>query len=237
MNGEQRIGSLGLPVSGPLVVAVLELHVVPAHSRAAMAERRYRHHPGADAGDRRPQPVDEGEMAEMIGRELRLPPGPDPCLGARHDPGVGDQQINAPTRRQEPFGERGDTVEIAQIELVDFHTVDTCQRLGSRGGAAGRHHDTGACADQGARSSPTQCPSSRRSPAPAGRVRSMLSGTSAAVVAALNPEPTGRCRKARCHGTGPRTPRTNTTGSATTRRMARSDRRLRGTGVHVTTLL
>ena len=86
----------------------------------------------------------------MIGRELRLPPGPDPGLGARHDPGVGDQQINPPTRRQEPFGERGDTVEIAQIELVDLHTVDTCQRLGSRGGAAGRHHDTGAGADQGA---------------------------------------------------------------------------------------
>ena len=70
----------------------------------------------------------------MIGRELRLPPGPDPGLGARHDPGVGDQQINVPIRCQEPIGERGDTVEIAQIELVDLHTVDTCQRLGSRGG-------------------------------------------------------------------------------------------------------
>ena len=90
-------------------------------------------------------------MAEMVGRELRLPPRPDPGLGARHDPGVVDQQINAPTRRQEPIGERGDTVEIAQIELVDLHTLHTRQRLGSRGGAASRHHDTGAGADQGTR--------------------------------------------------------------------------------------
>ena len=151
MDGEQRVGRLGLPVSGPLVVAVLELHVVPAHPRAAMTERRHRHHPGADTGDRRPQPVDEGEVAEMIGRELRLPPRPNTGLGARHDPGVSDQQINVPIRCQEPIGERGDTVEIAQIELVDLHTLHTRQRLGSRGGAASRHHHTGACADQGAR--------------------------------------------------------------------------------------
>ena len=85
----------------------------------------------------------------MIGGELRLPPGADPGLGARHDPGVGDQQIDVPTRRQEPFGERGDTVEVGQIELVDLDTVDTLQSVGSRGGAPGRDHDTGAGADQG----------------------------------------------------------------------------------------
>ena len=207
MDGEQHVGRLGLPVGGPLVVTALELHVVPAHPRAAMTERRHRHHPGADAGDRRPQPVDEGEVAEMIGRELRLPPGPDTGLGARHDPGVGDQQINAPTRRQEPFGERGDTVEIAQIELVDLNTVDTSQRLGSRGGAAGRHHDTGAGADQGARRLQPNAgvaASHHRQPASqidafehvGGRRRGTEPGTDGALRG-----------KARCHGTGPRTPR------------------------------
>ena len=206
MDGEQHVGRLSLPVGGPLVVTMLELHVVPAHPRAAMTERRHRHHPAAAAGDRRPQPVDESEVAEMIGRELRLPPGPDPCLGARHDPGVGDQQIDAPTRRQEPFGERGDTVEIAQIELVNLHTLHTRQRLGSRGGRrAGT--TTRAPAPTRARSSPTQCPSSRQSPPPAGQSNRCLRAPRRPSSRHRTRNRRGVARKARCHGTGPRTPR------------------------------
>ena len=149
-------------------------------------------------------------MAEMIGGELRLPPRPDAGLGARHDPSVGDQQINAPTRRQEPFGEPGDTLEIAQIEPVDLNTVDPSPRRGSRRGAAGRHHHTGAGADQGAVvSNPMpEYPPVTTASRP---VKSMPSSTSAAVVVTPNPEPTGRCAEGTVPRYGTENAATNTT--------------------------
>ena len=207
MNGEQHVGRLGLPVGGPLVVSALELHVVPAHPRAAMTERRHRHHPAADAGDRRPQPVDEGEVAEMIGRELRLPPRPDTGLGARHDPGVGDQQIDAPTRRQEPFGERRrhcrDRPDRARRSPHRRHQPTL--RQPPRGGEPAPRH--GRRRRPGRVSSPTQCPSSRQSPPPADQSNRCLRARRRPSSRHRIRNRRGVARKARCHGTGPRTPR------------------------------
>src|SRR5579859_7816186 len=71
---EQRVGRLGLPVGRPLVVSVLELHVVPADRRAPVPERGQRDDPGATVvRESRPQQVREHVVTQMVGRELGLP--------------------------------------------------------------------------------------------------------------------------------------------------------------------
>ena len=197
-----------------------------------MTERRHRHHPAAGAGDRRPQPVDESEVAEMIGRELRLPPWPNPGLGARHDPGVSDQQIDVPIRRQEPFGDAA-TLSRSPRSSSSISTPSTPANASAA--AAGRRAGTTTRAPAPTRArSRTECPlaaSHHRQPA-----SSMPATTSAAVVVAPNPEPTGRCAARHAATVRDRERRDEHDWQRHDTPMARSDRRLRGTRVHVTTL-
>ena len=82
LHGEQHVGGLRLAVRLPLVVAALELRIVPANARAAVPAGRDGDDARPAAGERRPEAVDEREVAEVIGRELRLP-----ARGRRASPG------------------------------------------------------------------------------------------------------------------------------------------------------
>lgn len=80
----------------------------------------------------------------MVGRELRLPAGPHPGLGAGHDPGVGDQDVEAGLPAQEPLGERSYGIQIGEVEPVDLDPSDTGERLARRLGPARRDDDSRA---------------------------------------------------------------------------------------------
>lgn len=92
-----------------------------------MGARGHRDHAGAAGLDRRPQPVDEREVTEVVGRELRLPTRPDPRLRAGHDPGVVDDEVDRAARVEEPLGEGAHALQVAEIEFVQFDTVEAAR--------------------------------------------------------------------------------------------------------------
>ncbi len=121
VDGEQHVGGFRLPVRLPLVVPVVKGQVVPADARHAVSGRGYRHDPAPTRRDRRPQPVDQRVVTQMIGRELGLPAGSEQRpLGQRHDSGVVDDDVDGAARGQEPFGERPDAFLVTQVERVDL---------------------------------------------------------------------------------------------------------------------
>ena len=144
LDGEQHVRRLRLPVRLPLVVAALELHVVPAHARTAVTGRGDGDDAGASLCDRGPEPVDERVVAEVVGRELRFPARSDTCLGAGHDARVVDEDVDAAVRGQEAFGEGPYGVEIGEVERVDLDSLDAADRLPRGLRPPCGHHDTGA---------------------------------------------------------------------------------------------
>ena len=102
--------------------------------------------------DQRPDPVHECEVSEVVGGELRLPSRADAGLRARHDRGVVDHDVDRVTCVEQRPGERGDAVEVGEVERPDGDRVG--QRLGrehlgrvvgspSRCGHACTHTDDG----------------------------------------------------------------------------------------------
>lgn len=83
-------------------------------------------------------------MAEVVGGELGLPARPDAGLGAGHDAGVGDEQVDPPPGGEEAVGERTDAVEVTQVQLVDLDVVQAFEGLLGGLAAAGRDDDVGA---------------------------------------------------------------------------------------------
>jgi hypothetical protein len=66
-------------------------------------------------------------MPEVVGRELRLPPGPDPGFGAGHHGGVVDQQVDLSAGREEAGRELPDAVEVSEVKGAD---LDRPRQLG-----------------------------------------------------------------------------------------------------------
>ncbi len=124
VHGEQHVGGLGLPVGQPLVVPPLELHVVPADPGELVAVGGDRHHARPAPRQRRPEPVDQGEVAEVVDGELGLPAGADPPLGAGHDAGVGDQQVQVAPGGEKTLREAPHAVEVGQVQLGDLDPGD-----------------------------------------------------------------------------------------------------------------
>jgi hypothetical protein len=91
-----------------------------------------------------PSAIDGREMAEVVGCELGLPAGPDPGLRTRHDPGVVDHQVDRPAGCDEASGERVDTRQIAEVQLVDLDAIDAGQSVDGDCRPSCRDDDVGA---------------------------------------------------------------------------------------------
>lgn len=87
-------------------------------------------------------------MTQVIDVELRFPSGSDPSVGARHDRGIADEQIDTAAGTEEPGTECRDRVRIGEVEFVDLDAVHTGQRDRGLAGAAGRHNDVRSGAAQ-----------------------------------------------------------------------------------------
>src|ERR1700694_3592195 len=151
LDGEQRIGGFRPSVRLPLVIAVLELDVVPADGRVAVTGRGYGDDASSFPGESGPQPVDEREVAEVVGRELRLPPGADARFGTGHDCGAVDHDVGGSVSGQETLRESADAVEIPEVELVDLDAVDGRDRRLRGRGPTGWHDHVSTGAGQRAR--------------------------------------------------------------------------------------
>ena len=92
------------------------------------------------------------EVAEVVRRELQLPPLRGTGLGVGHDPGVGDQDVQRPVPCLDEGGDRGD---VRQFEVLDAEAGVSGRRgdLGRGGSArlqvADRQRDLGAGSGQG----------------------------------------------------------------------------------------
>nr|BFE98576.1 hypothetical protein GCM10020241_02520 [Streptoalloteichus tenebrarius] len=136
MHGEQGIGRLGLRVGQPPVVAGVEVRVVPAEAEQEVAGRGHRHHAGAE-GQGGAEPVDQGEVPEMVDRQVGLPPRAEPGLGAGHHARAGDDHVEGLAGVEQAVGEPPDAGQVAQVE---------CARLGARDVADGVLRRVRACA-------------------------------------------------------------------------------------------
>ncbi|SOT43116.1 hypothetical protein F01_421162 [Burkholderia cenocepacia] len=151
LHREQRVGRFRLPVRQPFVVPAREIDIVPADRRQPVPERRHRDHARAVAvRDRRPQPVDERVVTEVIDGQLRFPSVAQASLRARHDARAVDDDVHVAPRVDEPRGECGHARGVREIERRDFHAVDVARRL-----ARGRD---APCADDDVRTGLRQRP-------------------------------------------------------------------------------
>lgn len=148
LHGEQHVRRLRLPVRPPLVVAGAPVHVVPADAGGVVAGGGDRHDPRPARCDHRPQPVDQGEVAEVVGRELSLPAGADPRLGAGHDARAVDDDVDGASGGEEPLGEGPHALQVTEVQLVRLDAVDALQGLAGGLRAPRRDHHVGARAGQ-----------------------------------------------------------------------------------------
>jgi hypothetical protein len=96
---------------------------------------------GPRRGQRRPQQVGEGEVADG---ELGLPPGTDPGQSICHDCQVIHQYVQPTIGGQEPFGEPADAVEVGEVQGVELDPVDPGGLLPGMDRAASRDDDGGS---------------------------------------------------------------------------------------------
>ncbi len=96
-DGKQDIGSPGPSIGNPGIVGrVLEVRVFDIDIRKAVTERCEVHQSFAGRNQGRDS-IDEGEIAEMVGAELRLEAIGRVTKGGRHDTGTGNDDIEAMT--------------------------------------------------------------------------------------------------------------------------------------------
>jgi hypothetical protein len=89
-------------------------------------------------------------MTEMVHGELSFPAGADSGLGAGHDCGAGDEDVDTASRGEEASGELVDAAGIGKVECFDLHPVDTGKGLPrDRGPPRGHEHP---CTGRGERS-------------------------------------------------------------------------------------
>ena len=118
-------------------------------------------------------------------------PAPTRVSGQAMIPALSIIRSIGPARRDEPVGEPGDAVEVAEVELVHLDAVDAGQRLLGDRRAAGGHDDVGAGAGEGAGrldADARVAAGDDGEPVPSDRCRTT---TSAAVEVAPKPEPMG----------------------------------------------
>src|SRR3954447_25211784 len=84
----------------------------------------------------------------MVRRELQLPARPDALLGARHHPGVVDQDVDGATRIEEALRKGADAVLVGKVELVDLNVVDALESLLGHLATTRGNDDVGACANK-----------------------------------------------------------------------------------------
>ena len=120
---EQNVSRLGAAIGDKgRVLGVLEVGVDQIDVRKAVAGRSEINQPAAgveQGGD----PIDEKEVSQVIGPELRLKAVDRVPEGRRHDSGVGDDHIEVFTRVQQPVRSGPHAGEAGEIELDQFEAT------------------------------------------------------------------------------------------------------------------
>lgn len=109
-----------------------------------MPDRGHRDDPPAAGRERGPEPVGQREVAQVVGRELRLPAGADAGLRVGHDGCVVDQDVDRPPGGEEAVSGRADAAEVREVQLVDLDPLQTGELLAGMIRAACRHQDGGS---------------------------------------------------------------------------------------------
>jgi hypothetical protein len=114
-----------------IVAALLVIRIVEIHIAELMPHRGYAHHPAA-CGNEIGQSVDQQEMTEVIGAELRLETICRAAQGRSHDPRIGDDQIEPLAACTQRGGGGSDARQIRQVQLRqrEARPVGICNRCG-----------------------------------------------------------------------------------------------------------
>ena len=120
LDREQDVGGLRTAVGRPCVVRrALEIRIVEIDVGNLMAGRRQIDEPRAGLHQRR-DAVDQHEMAEVVGPELRLEPVRRLAEWRRHDARVGDDEIEAPPVVDQRVGASAHAFQRRQVELDEL---------------------------------------------------------------------------------------------------------------------
>jgi hypothetical protein len=118
---------------------LLKIRIVEVDIGAAMSRRRKIDEPGAGLHQRR-DPVDQNEMAEVIGPELRLEPVRRLAEWRPRNASVGDDEVERPAVVDQPIGAGAYAHKRRQVEL------DQLKSAAVRGGRLdGRGRRVGLC--------------------------------------------------------------------------------------------
>ena len=90
-------------------------------------------------------------MAEMVGAELGLEPVCGHTLGAGHDPGIGDDDIERLARGVQPVGAGADAVQRCEVELLQREARNMRRCVASLAQISRRTDELGAVSDENPR--------------------------------------------------------------------------------------
>src|ERR1700733_10931222 len=117
LDREQNVGGLRAPVAHPCVVGrALEIWIVEINVGNLMAGRGEIDQP-CPRLHQRCDPIDQYEMAEMVGAELRLEPVCGLAGWRRHDARVANHEIERLAARDERVSASADARKRRQVEL------------------------------------------------------------------------------------------------------------------------
>ena len=133
LDREQDVGGLRPAVRRPRVIGrALEIRIVEIDVGNLMAGRRQIHQPRARLHQRR-DPIDQHEMAEMVGPELRLEPVRRLAGWRRHDARIADDEIEglaAGDKRlgASPHARKRSKIELDQLQAAAIRSVGAHRR-------------------------------------------------------------------------------------------------------------
>src|SRR5262245_20223812 len=122
-NGEEDVGCLGAAIGDEgFIGCSLEIWIVEVYVRKAVAGGREIDQAAACAKQGR-DAVDENEVAEVIGAELRLEAVARLRKRRGHDSGIGDDQVEGLAFSHEPIGTEADAFEAGEIEFDELEAA------------------------------------------------------------------------------------------------------------------